>query len=244
MHESVIVGEAVAGESAKVRNQLEEIVRNINTQTFDLADLLNKVKKNSWYTGWGYNTFQEYIETIDIKLSKAHYLTRIVGVMEQVNIPRETYENVGIAKLREIASLEPGEIYVNPQNNIGTPTNEIITDLVNRADDFTINELKQAVKVFKGLVGEDELVWVNYSVKSLVKEQILNPALELARKQIGTLKKDDDGVAVDAGDGACWEIIAVEFLNDPANFFLAEKHQEVETYVDDPDITENETIDI
>lgn len=225
MHEAVIVGEAVAGEAAKVRNQLEEIVRNLNTQTFDLAELLQKVRRHSWYTGWGYNTFQEYVETLDLKLRKAQYLSRIVDVMEQVDIPRETYEEVGIGKLREITSLEPGTTYTSPAG-VNTPMDDIIKDLVVKADDMSIDEIKQAVKSYKGLVGEDALVWINYSVKSIVKEEILNPALELARKQMGTLKKDEDGVAVDVSDGACWEVIAVEFMNDPANQFLAEKHQE------------------
>lgn len=222
MEQVVIVGEAVAGESQKTRKALETLIKNLNKSTFDVGELLLKVKSSGYYTGWGFNTFQEYVNTLDIKARKAQYLVRIVDVMAQVGVEREKYEGLGIAKLREITSLEPNDTYINPQTNEQTPMKDFILGFVEKGDDIPLEEIKQHVRTLKGFVGENDITWLNICLKRSVLDETVRPALELAKVNIGTVGKDEEGMAKDASDGAALEAISVEYLNDPKNNVLPE----------------------
>lgn len=222
MPETVIVGEAVAGESAKVRNQLESLIQHLNKSTFDIGELLHKIKSGGFYTSWGYNTFKEYINTLDIKERKAQYLVRIVDTMGQVGVSREKYEPIGVAKLREITSLEASETYTNPTTGEKTPMSEFIKGFVDKGADMSLEEVKQHVRTLKGQVGENEIMWINLPFTKLTLDEIIRPALELAKNHIGSVGKDGDGDSIDASDSRALETIAVEYLNDPANNVLPE----------------------
>src|ERR1039458_2921354 len=100
-----LVGEQIAGESVKVKKELEKLLKSLNKSTFDVADLLHKVKKFGYYRP-EFDTFAGYLNTLDSKQRKGQYLERITDVMEQVDIERTKYEPLGIAKLREITSLD------------------------------------------------------------------------------------------------------------------------------------------
>ena len=80
-----LVGEQIAGESAKVKKELEKLLKSLNKSTFDVADLLHKVKKFDYYRP-EFDTFAEYLKTLDIKQRKGQYLERITDVMEQVAV--------------------------------------------------------------------------------------------------------------------------------------------------------------
>jgi hypothetical protein len=219
---TAIVGEAVAGESTKLRKTLEKLIQNVNRSTFDIGEILFKIKRNGFYNGWGFNTFQEYVDTLDIKARKAQYLTRIVDVMDTVGVPREQYERLGVAKLREITSLDPAGEYTNPQNGEKTPMKDFIIGFVEKANEMGLDEVKQHVRTLKGFVGENDLVWINFCVTRQVNDQTIEPAKELARRNIGSVGKDEEGNSKDASDGACFEVMATEYLNDPANNVLPE----------------------
>ena len=179
--------------------------------------LLSETKKQGYFKQWGFDTFKEYVQQLDLKERKAHYLTRIVDVMETVGVVREQYEPLGLSKLREITSLDPGAIYVDPESNTQTPMKDFITGLVDKGLGMSLEEIKQHVKTLKGLTGENELMFVNFSVKRSVWETAIKPALELAKSNIGSVGQDEEGNAKDASDGRALEMIAVEFLNNPAN---------------------------
>lgn len=219
----VMVGEAVAGESTKVRKILEGLIQSLNKSTFDVAELLSKVKSNGYYNAWGFNTFTEYIKTLNIKARKAQYLVGIVDVMTAVGIGREQYEPLGIAKLREITSLKPSEMYTDPETGFSKPMKDIIAELVKQGGDLELEQIKDLVRNLKGLVGEDALVWLNICLKKAALDETVRPALELAKNHIGSVGKDDDGVSKDASDGAALEVISIEFVNNPANNVLPEE---------------------
>ena len=82
-----IVGQQVAGESAKVRKQLEQLVKKVDSSLFDMAELLWEIKKNGYYEG--FVTFREYTKSIGLKESKSRYLPRVAEVMEEVGVDRE-----------------------------------------------------------------------------------------------------------------------------------------------------------
>src|ERR1017187_11032932 len=96
-----IVGEAVAGEAAQTLSEVKKLVKGLSVNTFDLAEKLHKVMSKKFYAP-KHNTFGEYAKTLDLKLSKAYYLTKLVEVMTACDIPRAVYEPVGIAKLRVV----------------------------------------------------------------------------------------------------------------------------------------------
>jgi hypothetical protein len=226
MFEAVIVGEAVAGESKKVRDELEKLIHTINTSTFDVADLLHTVKSKGYYKAYGFNTFLEYLAELDIKTRKAQYLVRIVDIMTEVCVPREIYQPVGIAKLREITSLDTHDsngdevFWDNPETGESLKMRDIIVGLVEKAPTMTLSELKEYVKLLKGLVGENDLTWLNISVNTQALQQTILPAFHLAKQNLGSSYKDEEGMSHDYSDGKALEMICAEYLNDPSNSFL------------------------
>jgi hypothetical protein len=226
MYEEVIAGEAQAGESAEVRQELENLIHTINTSTFDVAELLHKVKSKHYYQTYGFNTFLEYVAELEIKTRKAQYLVRIVDIMEQVRIDREDYQPIGIAKLREITSLDVTDsdgdpaVYDDPEKGETHLMSDIIKGLISKAPEMSLGEIKKYVKILKGFVGDNDIVWLNICVNSQALSETINPALALAKQNLGTASLNDEGVAQDYSDGKALEIIAVEYLNDPAHQFL------------------------
>jgi hypothetical protein len=219
---SVIVGEAIAGQAAKVRKQLETIIKNTNKSMFDIGDLLHSIKKNGYHEG----TFSDYLDTLDIKKQRAWYLQKLTEVMEKVGIPREKYETVGIAKLRAITSLAPDAVWKNPETGDETPMTEFITGFVEKADDLSLEEIKQHVRTLKGFVGENDFTWLNISVQRGAMDNTVRPALELAKNFIGSTKKDEEGKSIDATDGAALVAICADYLSDPNNSVLPEEATE------------------
>lgn len=220
-----VVGDQVAGaqlqksEARATRKQLESLIKTLNHSTFDIGELLHSIKKNNYYHG--FNTFTEYLETLAIKLRKAQYLRRIAEVMEVLDIDRATYEQVGVAKLREITSLDPEGKWLNTETVEIMPLSGFIRGFIEKHAELSLEEIKAHVKLLKGLVGEDALHTYRFQCPEIVADRTINPALELARRQIGSVSKNDEGVSQDAKDGACWEVIAIGFLLDPANEVLA-----------------------
>jgi hypothetical protein len=219
-----IVGPVVAGEAAKTRKQLEQLIKKVNSSAFDIAELLHKIKKNGYYEG--FTTFQEYVRTLEIKPRKAQYLRRIAEVMDVMGIAREKYEPLGVAKLREITSLNMDDTWVNPETKEETPIKAFIQGFIDKGADMTLDEIKNHVKTLKGLVGEDAMGWLHLYMKQMAIDQVVRPALDLAKAQIGSVGKDDEGISKDASDGAAAEVVFVAFLNDPANGILAGKEHD------------------
>jgi hypothetical protein len=224
--EAAIIGEAVAGESVTVRKQLESLIANHERSLFDIGELLYQVRRNGFHQQWGYNTFSEYVESLKFKPRRARYLARISGVMSELGIERADYEVLGIAKLREITSLDLNGTWTNPQTGETTPFTDWIKKFVETGEDMTLDEIKQHVRTLKGLVGEDDLVFENFCIKRSVKDNVVEPAKELARRNIGSVGKDDEGMSKDASPGACLEVWCVEYLNNPANNVLPEERNE------------------
>lgn len=213
-----VIGERIPGEAIKLRQELEGLLHNLTKKTFDIGILLHRIKKDGLYTG--FTTFQDYVATLDIKPRKALYLRKIAEVMEMLNIEREQYEVIGIAKLREITSLNPYETWTNPDGQ-DIQLSVCIMELVERHAELTLDQIKRTVKVFKGLTGDEELVSRHFWVPRVVADEVIDKAVDLARKQIGSTHRDEEGVSQDAKDGACFEVICINFLQDPANTILA-----------------------
>jgi len=67
-----VIGEAIAGQAAKVRIQIDNLIAGVNTSTFDLAELLHEAKAQQYYIAWGHDTFGQYAKSLDLKVSKSY----------------------------------------------------------------------------------------------------------------------------------------------------------------------------
>lgn len=217
MVDTVIVGEVEAGRSAKVRKQLESLLTNMEKSKLDVAELLFEIKSKHYYAQWGFDTFKAYTAQTGIKQSKAYYLPRMVEVMNDLGITRSQYEPLGISKLREITSLDHRGTYFDASKNQTLQMSDIIAGLVENGTKMGLDEIRDYVRQLKGLTGENELVWLNVCVKRAARDETIKPAIELAKMNIGTSARDDEGNAIEPSDGAALEAIAVEYLNDPNN---------------------------
>lgn len=221
-----IYGDIVAGqEDKKVRSALENLISTVNKSSFDIAELLHTVKSKGYFINWGYSTFKDYSATLNIKDRKVQYLTKIVETFAASGVERKEYEPLGIARCREISSLDPAGEWVNPETKTVTPMREFIVSFVEKGEEIDMDTLKQHVRTLKGFSGDNDLVWLNLSVTRAALDGTIRPALELAKAHIGSVAKDSEGTSIDASDGRALETIAVEFLNDPANNVIPAEEQ-------------------
>jgi hypothetical protein len=212
--EQVLVGEQEAGKAAKALKQLNQLIKGLSTSTFDVMDLAHEIKSKNYFSP-KYNTFSEFGKTLDLKMSKLYYLVKIKEAMNSANIPREVYEPIGLSKLRAIARLDPTKNY---ELAGAATTIEIIKSLVEQAPTSSLEDLKTAINEIQGLTGEDSMVWLNVSLKHSARE-VVKKAISVAKKNIGSVSKNDEGVSQDASDGSALEVVALDFLSDPANCY-------------------------
>jgi hypothetical protein len=204
----IIVGEVEAGRSAEVRRRINKLIKATLLNTLDLAELLYESKTEKYFTGWGYETFSRYAKSLDIKYSKAYYLVKIIKNMKGAGLTREEYEPAGTSKLRELNRLSLDGEYK------GTPMPLVIRELVLEAPKMSLEEIKLRVDEILGLTAENSMVFITISVPKSAKDNVIIPALELAKKHIPQ-KQDDEGNHIDATDGAALEMICANFLADP-----------------------------
>lgn len=213
---AAIIGDVVAGAASVIKERIELLVNSLERSKFDIAELLYEIKDKKYYIGYGFDTFEEYGATL-MQRQRAKYLVRIVEVMTECGCDRKEYEKLGIAKLREITSLDPTANYKDKDGKL-IPMRDFIIGFVDEGDKMSLKEIQEHVKTLKGLSGEDELVWVNLHMKRLVKETTWQQAIEKARVNIGAVARDPEtGNAIMASDSRCAEIIAIEYLNNPQN---------------------------
>ena len=209
METIAIIGEAEAGRASQVRRAINKLIAATNTNTFDLAFLLFEVKSKNFFNGWGFESFSKYARSLAIKYTKSYYLVRIVENMNAAGLKREEFESVGLTKLRMISRLKPDTEYK------GTPVSLLIRELTLKAKDMTPEQVQYEVDTIMGLTEDESLCWLNLKVKLLARDNVIKPALALAKKHMGSLPPDEDGIAQDPSDGAALEMICANFLADP-----------------------------
>ena len=216
-----VVGEVEAGRAAKVRREINKLVKGVSTNTFDLAELLHEAKTGHYYSP-DFESFSKYAKSLDIKYTKCYYLVKIVENMKAADVSRTQYEPIGLVKLRAISRLNPtGEDY----NSIPMPL--VIRELALKAAQMTPEEVTQAVDTILGLTEDESMVWLNIKMKKLARENAVKPALALAKKHMpeSQTKDPETGEYKDPGDGAALEMICANFLADP-NFNPPEEQNE------------------
>lgn len=219
MPDTVIVGEAEAGRATQVRRTINKLISTANSSTFDLAELLFEAKSKNFYAGWGFESFSKYVKSLDFKVAKSYYLVRIVENMKAAALERAQYEPVGLAKLRIISRLKPDTEYN------GTPVSMLIRELTLKATDMSLEEVQFEVDTILGLTEDESMVWLNIRCKKSAREDVIKPALALAKKHLGTKPADgvegEEGQQKDESDGRALEMICANFLADP-NYAIEE----------------------
>ena len=207
-----IVGEAVAGQATKVLAQIYDIIKDTNKHTFDLGELLYEVKKNKYYLKLGFDTFSSYGKSLDLRITKLYYLSKIAETAEGAGIPRSVYEPVGTAKLRLISKIDlfdkDGKAVMYGDLTMA----ECVKGLVEKAKDLSLEEVQQVVEKLRGKTGDDAIVWLNIGITKAARE-IVRQAIELMKLNIGTVGQDEDGKHVDASDGRAIELICADYLS-------------------------------
>src|SRR5271166_3940622 len=140
-----IVGEAVAGQAAKVKKQINEIIKGVNTSTFTLAELLHEAKSKQYFLAWGHDSFIQYAKSLDLKVSKSYYLVRIVENMTAAGVTREEYEPLGIAKLRAIIELKMFDKEGKVIEFEGLPMSDYVKELTSKAKEMPLEDIEKVV---------------------------------------------------------------------------------------------------
>jgi len=221
-NQPAIIGEAGAGQeaarSAEVLKKLESLTKGIEKETFDIAEPLAEVREQRYFELWNYETFWAYAAAaLGIGKRQAQYLLRIVAVSEIMGIPRAKYENLGISKVKEIFSLDPHGFFTNHAAATNEPLHEHIAKLLDSASAMSFEDIKAEVARLKGMDKENSLVWIRTKMTKSAKENVYDKAVELARAQLGSAGRDEEGTAVEYSEGAALEVICSDFLSDPNN---------------------------
>ena len=208
-----IVGEVEAGRAARIKKDVLKLIKGVSASSFDLADLLYEIKSNNFHAGYGFTSFSQYLKSLSeqgLKYSRAYYLYRVAENGASAGLKREEYEPVGLTKLRLISRLKPaGEFN-------GVPMVMIIRELTLKALTMTPEEVSFEVDTILGLTDDESMVWVNLKVKKSAREDVIKPAIALAKKHCPESQLvDESGVVTEMSDGAAVEVICANFLADP-----------------------------
>jgi hypothetical protein len=231
-----VVGEIEAGRAAKVRREINKLVKGVSTNTFDLAELLFEAKSKAYYSP-DFESFSKYAKSLDIKYTKCYYLVAIVSNMYAADLKRAQYEPIGLVKLRAISRLKATGEYKE------VPMPLVIRELTLKAGQMTPEEVTAEVDAILGLTEDESFVWLNIKMKKLARENAVKPALALAKKHMpeSQTKDPETGVYIDPSDGAALEMICANFLADP-NFNPTETTVDPAPEVDDDPATDDETV--
>jgi hypothetical protein len=230
--EQVIVGEVEAGRAAKIKREVNRLIKGISSSSFDLADVLYEVKSKNFHSEWGFTSFSQYLKSLaeqGMKYSRAYYLYRVTENGVDAGLTRLEYEPVGMTKLRIITQLKSaGEFN-------GVPMPLVIRELTLKAVNMTPEEVQFEVDTIKGLTDDESMVWVNFKVKKLARENVIKPALTLIKKHCpeSQLVDEKTGIVTEMSDGAALEMLAANLLADP-NWNEGEESQEIEEIIEQP----------
>ncbi len=222
MEPPAIYGEAVAGREAKsaaLRKRMFMLSTDLTKNTFDLAESFAEAQESRCYIEWGFDTLWDYaLLELGIKQRKAQYLARIVKVCRECGVSRKDYEPVGVTKLREITSLDPGATYYNPDTRTHEPMVDHIVEMIAEAPENSTIEVEQEVARLKGQTGENAMITRAYKVTVSAWENVIQRCFESIRKRLGSAGRDGTGEAKEYSDGAVIEVLAAEYNSDPRNF--------------------------
>ncbi len=186
----LLVQEISALSADEVIAEVPKLLDAANENYFRLGGFLWAISAHKYYKLVGFETFNEFVESLGLKRSKAYYWMQIYDKLIESSVPWAKVKDVGWTKLRELASIL---------------TLENADDWVERALNSTVRQLQEAIAKAKsgslptsGITPTDDAqsnvttftVKVHPDQKQSIKE-----AVAKARAEANT---DYDGVALEA----------------------------------------------
>jgi hypothetical protein len=215
---AAIVGEAIAGRSAHVRQELHKLSVGVNSSSLELAELLFEAQENNYIFGWGFPSLPAFAEKeLGLKPRKAQYLARVIKVTREVGLVKEQIKSVAISKLRVITTLNPDGSFFNRETKTNESLDEHIVRLITEADDLTLKQIEAEVVRLKGMDGPNRRITRSYNTDQSTYDNVIKPAFELLRKKLGSAGRDDSGNAIEYHDGVIIEMLCADALADPNN---------------------------
>jgi len=216
---TVIIGEAVAGQSAALRKRMRILAADLTKHTFDIAEAFFEAQETRCYAEWGFASLPEYAELeLGIKQRKSQYLARIVRVCRACGVKRADYEPAGITNLRTITMLDPDSTYYNREEKQHEPMVEHIVRLIAEAPELSTKEVDAEVQRLMGNTGENAMITRMYRVTVSAYENTILRCFESIRKHLGSAGRDETGKAKEYSDGKVIESLCAEWNADPRNF--------------------------
>jgi len=191
-------------------NEVSQLLSKITVQTksnfFAIGSLLLEFDEGDYYQYFGCKNFTEWIEQseLEIGVRNGYYYISIAKKTRELGLTEKDLSEIPISKLKEILSLAPSE------------HEKTIRALIEEADSLSVEEVKEKVRGVKQKHGEEVYCHLNFKLTEEVKE-IVEEAMELARKLNGSTVDTTTGEVVDISNSRCLEFIAASFLQDPNN---------------------------
>ena len=92
----------------------------------------------------------------------------------------------------------------------------VIRELTLKALNMTAEEVQFEVDTIEGKTEDESMVWMNFKVKKMGRENVIKPALQLIKKHCPESQLvDEDGHVKEMSDGAALEMMAANILADP-----------------------------
>lgn len=209
--ELVVVAEEIVvapGRALEVKIEIERLRGNLHDGLFDLAELLAEARKNAYHQDYGFSRFGEWVEQgsgLDMSERTAYYLVRLIENAKELGIPRSQLRAAKMSKLKEIFALDH---HVH---------GDAMRQLVGECQYLPLLEVRERINKIKAVEGVEPYVYVTLKIPKSVKEQTVDPAFELVRRQYGDARDPLTGEVMDVSDSKCIEFICTNYINDPNN---------------------------
>ncbi len=192
----------------EVRTKIDALRVNMFDGLLDIAELLAEARRGDYHIHYGFPRFGDWVEQgsgLDMSERTAYYLIKIVENAKLLGISREELRAAKLSKLKEIFSLD-AEVH-----------GDEIKLLVGEAKESSLDDIRTKVQKIKSGGGEEPFVFLTIKVPMSVKENYIDPAFELIRRQYGD-RKDAAGNPVDITSGVCMEYLCQAFVQDQNNY--------------------------
>jgi hypothetical protein len=161
--------------AAYVKDRLIQINKHAASIIIESGTLLREYKANGYAKEDGFSSFDEAIEAyhssglLDYGARQARYLISVVDMVDNLSIPAEKVEQIGVSKLREIAGV-PGEGDKKA--------------LLDKADSMSVAEVQKEAKKLrdKALGRESDPLIVTVLKTTESQQKMFNECISEARR--------------------------------------------------------------
>lgn len=193
----------------EVREKITSIKDNLQGDFLDLCDLLSEAHEGAYHLTWGYGNFAVWVEEnsgLDISARQAFYYIAVSRVSKKLGIDKKTLKSAGMAKLKEIFSLDAAVF-----------EKEILQLTQSAAEGTQLEDIKAQVKALKAPAGSpSEKPCFTIKLASTMRDTF-DQAVELARQNYGDTVDPVTGDPKDISVSTALELICVNYLQDPNN---------------------------